>query len=568
MKRAMCLLLAILLMLSCSIAGASTMSDKYDEALELFMQKQYREAAAILDEISIYNDASQLSVYCKSIAEGSESNYSTAYMMLDVLGEYKDAKLWSIYFKACEAQEKGDELQAYQLFNSISLFRDSAEKLKRVQTGKNADFKKEYSVDSSNIGDGLIVIKKDDLCGYADLNGNIVLEPHWKSAQPFSNGYAIVASGVSTSYVINRNGDNVIHSYWNTILPKGEYFEVWEYDYLNSKMMIGLIDKHGKVLVEAKYDRVSVLGSDCFAIKKNDKYGIVDATGKIITDIKFDEIKAINDHLFAVKQDEKFGIIDPKGNEIAELVYESVERENNGLSLIHKDGKYGYMDGEGKIVIDLQYDVANSFNDNGWAKVQANAKWGYIDTEGNTVIPLEYDGVSEFSEGLAAVRRGEQYGYIDSQGNVALDFKWTGAGLFSNGIALVKDSTGRYLINQSGEKVANFPYDEAYFEPLKSGVSVLIGKDADGKYKYGLINNKGEIVLDLEYDRLRPLGDNFVIVRKGDYKDGKEGLVDLQGSIVFDIKYNSISNFDDDGHALVVGENNWFVIDTEGNIVF
>ena len=40
MKKAMCLLLSMLLMLSASVAGASTMSDRYDEALELFMQKQ------------------------------------------------------------------------------------------------------------------------------------------------------------------------------------------------------------------------------------------------------------------------------------------------------------------------------------------------------------------------------------------------------------------------------------------------------------------------------------------------------------------------------------------------
>ncbi len=212
MKKMFCIVITLVLIVSCSLATASGMSEKYDEALELIMQKQYREAATVLDEISIYNDASQLSIYCKSIAEGSEGNYATAYTMLDALGEYKDSKIWSVYFKACEAQEKGDDMLAYELFSSISLFQDAADRMQGVQTGKNSKFKREYALDCRSIGEGLIVIKKDDKCGYADIHGNIVLEPYWEDADPFENGLAIVKYGFGTSYVIDHTGKNVVNA--------------------------------------------------------------------------------------------------------------------------------------------------------------------------------------------------------------------------------------------------------------------------------------------------------------------------------------------------------------------
>ena len=65
-------------------------------------------------------------------------------------------------------------------------------------------------------------------------------------------------------------------------------------------------------------------------------------------------------------------------------------------------------------------------------------KYGYIDKNGKVVVDFKYDFASEFSEGLARVKKGEKYGFIDKNGNVVIDFIYDDADNFSDGLARVK----------------------------------------------------------------------------------------------------------------------------------
>ena len=62
-------------------------------------------------------------------------------------------------------------------------------------------------------------------------------------------------------------------------------------------------------------------------------------------------------------------------------------------------------------------------------------KWGYINEFGETVIPFEYDEAQEFSDGLAAVRKGDLFGYIDYNNKVIINFQFVEAGPFIEGLA-------------------------------------------------------------------------------------------------------------------------------------
>ena len=607
MKKLICIILSLVLLAPCLNATASTMSDKYDQALELFMQNKYREAASILDEISIYNDASQLSMYCKSIAEGTEGNYAVAYSMLDMLGDYKDSKIWSIYFKACEAQEKGNDMLAYDLFSSIYLFRDSAKRMQGVQTGKNSDFKKEYSIDCSYISDGLIVVKKDDKCGYADIYGNIVIEPYWEDANPFDNGLAIVKYGFGTAYIIDRTGKSVIGSRWYGIVREGDFFHVMNYDYSASKVKLGLIDNKGTIILEAKYDDVDVLTNSCVAAKTGDKYVLYNMQGIEILEIQCKSIRGINNRLIVVENGDKYALYDSEGKALSGFVYDSVGYASEDLVSVSMEGKSGYVDLDGNVVIDLIYDNTFSFTKEGIARVQVNekvgcidkegnisipfeyeelgsfrdgkviakkdGKWGLIDLNNNVLISFEYDKLYDFSEGVSVAKKGgEKYGYIDEAGNTVIDFKWDSAGPFSDGLAFVADESGQYCINTKGDTVFTVPIAASQYYPFKDGVAIICkeGENENGRTsrKYGMIDNTGTVLIAPEYDSINSTGNGFYSIRNGKYPDRKEGLADSKGKMILDVKYNSISSFDDAGHSLVVGETTWFIIDTEGNIIF
>jgi WG containing repeat len=66
------------------------------------------------------------------------------------------------------------------------------------------------------------------------------------------------------------------------------------------------------------------------------------------------------------------------------------------------------------------------------------AKGGYLDTKGDWAIKPQFDGLSDFSEGLAAVNLGAncamegKWGYVGKEGQTVIPFKFLWAGAFLN----------------------------------------------------------------------------------------------------------------------------------------
>ena len=66
-------------------------------------------------------------------------------------------------------------------------------------------------------------------------------------------------------------------------------------------------------------------------------------------------------------------------------------------------------------------------------------KWGYVSAEGEFVIAPAYDGASDFSEGMAAVKKGKTglWGYIATAGRIAISARFRQAKSFHEGLAAV-----------------------------------------------------------------------------------------------------------------------------------
>lgn len=105
---------------------------------------------------------------------------------------------------------------------------------------------------------------------------------------------------------------------------------------------------------------------------------------------------------------------------------------------------------------------------------KGNGKYGFINEFLFLKTEFVYDMACEYSEGLAAVRKGGSWGYIDTKGNLAIDFGFETAGentaySFRNGLAPAKKD-GKYgIIDRDGNTVVSFNFEE-----------ILQGKD--GKY--------------------------------------------------------------------------------------
>lgn len=113
--------------------------------------------------------------------------------------------------------------------------------------------------------------------------------------------------------------------------------------------------------------------------------------------------------------------------------------------------------------------------------VKKDGKWGYIDANGKIVIPLEYEEVADFSEGLAPVCKNGKWGYINLKKEVVIPFKFANSKMYS-----FKNGVARYCY---------------------TGGNSLHSDDVNG-----LINLKGEIIVEPKYKSIEYINGNVAMV--------------------------------------------------------
>jgi WG containing repeat len=112
---------------------------------------------------------------------------------------------------------------------------------------------------------------------------------------------------------------------------------------------------------------------DRFLFRQNGKLGYIDRTGKIVVPAKFDRIdEDFSEGLAAISIGKKWGYIDPMGKIVIPLKFDQTTSFHEGLAgvSIAKNGsdEWGYIDKTGKIIIPVQFQNHGSFK-NGLAYI-------------------------------------------------------------------------------------------------------------------------------------------------------------------------------------------------------
>ncbi|MFB5652239.1 WG repeat-containing protein [Leptospira wolffii] len=142
-----------------------------------------------------------------------------------------------------------------------------------------------------------------------------------------------------------------------------------------------------------------------------------------------------------------------------------------------ENGLYGYKDKEGKVAISPQYSVAYDFQETGIAFAFGKGGWICIDSKNRELLhPFPFDnGPDDFSEHKARFVENGKIGFFDPFCKKVIPADFDFAFPFEKG----------YSVICSGCKSVREPDGEH---------SILEGG------KYGLIDSKGKIVVNPEYD--------------------------------------------------------------------
>jgi hypothetical protein len=189
--------------------------------------------------------------------------------------------------------------------------------------------------------------------------------------------------------------------------------------------------------------------------------------------------------------------------------------------------KVGIKDEFERLVIPAKYDHIE-LNSDGLFNVQHAGSTAYFDLTGKIVLPFsnEFDSYGNFTEGLARVRTKDgKWGFIDKKGKVAIDPSYHFAEEFADGMAVVRnDSDLHGAINKNGELVIEHQF--TILTNFENGYACF--GDVD---KWGLIDNKGNIILPGEYVFIDKVKDGKVRIQIQEGEDFKEGMYTLGGAI-------------------------------------
>lgn len=226
-----------------------------------------------------------------------------------------------------------------------------------------------------------------------------------------------------------------------------------------------------------------------------------------------------------IRNKELFGFCDSTGKTVIEPQYTEAEDFSEGYALVQKNDLYGYINKPGKVKIDFQFTEAASFV-NHVAIVQKDKMYFLIDYS-NKILSGKYDEITDFSEGMAVVKRNNLYGAINLNGEEIVKPQFENLSDYSEGIAAF-NKNGQYgFIDKQGFTFISPIYN--WVSSFKSGVC----KVQYNKF-YGLINKKGDFVIKPEYDLIDEASKGIYLV----VKNNLYGFADSTGCLLSDIKYS------------------------------
>lgn len=332
-----------------------------------------------------------------------------------------------------------------------------------------------------------------------------------------------------------------------------------------------------------------LFNSGLVAVKHNNKWGFINGKNKVKLDFQYDyAFNFTNNKLALVSKDNGFYFINTKGKNVFNIIYESAVSFDDDVAICKKNGVYGAIDSDGKTVIPFDYTNIQNFIGK-YAIAEKDGAFGVIDRIGRVVVDFAYEKIESVNDYFYEYKVSDKYGICaidvtaERYDNI-LEYKYDEYILLKNGYCIMKLDGLYGLINQKGEivvetKYVNLGYNlgdyliysssGAYYGYMDFDGNIVLkdtysdAYDFIGGYgsvqnaqtkKYEVIDRTGKVMHSIECDGLTPYINGRAIYKKGDLY----GLIDLKGKVLCEPKFRYISDFYDDGYAVVRDTNNLY----------
>jgi len=357
---------------------------------------------------------------------------------------------------------------------------------------------------AEKFSEGLAAVSNGMKYGFADTLGNLNIDYSFKKPGQFHEGICVVPKGAGYGY-INTNGDyinQIVYRKCNDF-SNGLGVVIYQGKY-------GAVDKSGKEIIKPVYASLSDFDQQGYArFKKKDKYGIIDAAGKVIIPARYSKLGMPSEGLMSFSDDVYTGFMTMDKKIKIPAAYKSANDFKQSRSLVRDGSRYGYIDTSGQMVIPAGYSKAEDFF-HGCAVVKGK-NWGMIGLSGDTLISFEYGKITRVHDTLFLADNNDSIFLFDAFGRklTGVDNDYLISSVSSNLLILYKYRQGYSAVSFSGDEVYKMNYSELTW----------IG---DRFFRYqsmsnnGLADNKGNVIVEPEFEKIEWFGDNIFKISKGE----------------------------------------------------
>lgn len=269
--------------------------------------------------------------------------------------------------------------------------------------------------------EGIAVVREPEskIEKYIDIKGNeLKLEVEPQDLKDFTDGLARVKINEMWGY-INTSGKLVIPALYKKVFAFSEG-RAWATDFNG---VVSLFDKQGKTI---DISNLGITDYEDFseglaAVKIGTTWGYVDVNGKLVIENKFIKTDKFSDGLAAIKNvDKTSAYINKNGEVILSGDYLNCERFDpvSGMARVKSVSGWYYIDKKGsKLEVNTKYfqdfseGLCSADNNS-----EENREKGYIDNKGQWVIQPEFEDADDFFNGFALVKSYGSWGAIDKTG--------------------------------------------------------------------------------------------------------------------------------------------------------
>jgi hypothetical protein len=462
-----------------------------------------------------------------------------------------------------------------------------------------------------------LLLRKNGFWGVCNKAGRMGAEASWKNYKIVSDDF-LMLQDAGNLWALYSSEDN-------HVVTKAEYsdFDVLTKDLITTvaNKRKGLINKHGKLLMEPLYDDF-VIKQYFINVRSGQKWGIADFNGKMLHEPAWRIIGEFKDNIAVVSSESNgLGLINTKGKVLAEPKYSNVEFSDMSVKC-YVDGQMDLIsyDEQGNFVDKTTYKNVKtlqvgsfSFGDNSQNnnnnnnnnnnrttffrpdtfslflrtksyKYPSNARtrspipnnvkeirmlFGIYDLNKRAlVVEVEKWDIllEDFRSGPFArmIEAGGRFGLMDRRGYSKMDFTIKKNGKFvREKISYIGNfSEDLARINLGGALTGNSggPYLSNPYTSLRTYSLGCVGG------LWGFINRKGALVINAEYQFVDDFHNGRAIVKK----DGKYGVINMNNEFVIKPEYDGIEflrNTSNSFYAVYINTPRYGVIDDNGKIL-